>query len=107
MGLAGNWLNVGGTILGSGGGNEAIFTGSQFQQVVRAYSCYTSPTSATGYAPTACPNPAPWNTFARAFELTASPASYDPTGESSNLTNDPVTISCGDYDCWMSYNSTN
>jgi hypothetical protein len=107
MGLAGNWLNVGGTILGSGGGNTAIFTGSQFQQVVRAYSCYTSPTSATGYVPTACPNPTPWNLFARYFELTASPASYDPTGESNNLTNDPVTISCGDYDCWMSYNSTN
>ena len=107
MGLAGNWFNVGGTILGSGGGNEAIFTGSQFQQEVRAYSCYSSPTSATGYAPTACPNPSPYNFFAHYFELTASPASYDPTGESNNLTNDPVTISCGDYDCWMSYNSTN
>ncbi|MFY9855753.1 MAG: hypothetical protein WAK26_17930, partial [Terracidiphilus sp.] len=107
MGLAGNWFNVGGSILGSGGGVEAIFTGSQFQTEVQAYSCYASPTSATGYSPTACANPAPWNTFAHMFELTASPASYSATGESNNLTNDPVTISCGDYDCWMSYNSTN
>lgn len=104
MGLAGNWLNVGGSILGSGGGNVAVFTKSAFQQLVRAYSCYASPTSATGYAPTACPNPSPYNFFERFFDLTAVPANYDPTGESSNLTNDPVSISCGDYDCWMSYN---
>jgi hypothetical protein len=106
MGLAGNWTNVSGTILGSGGGNKAVFTGSQFQNVLRAYSCYTSPTSATGYTPTACPNPSPTNFFARLFELTASPADYYPTGETNNLTSQPVTISCGDYDCWMSYNST-
>jgi hypothetical protein len=106
MGLAGNWTNVSGTILGSGGGNEAIFTKTQAQNMLRAYSCYTSPTSATGYVPTACPNPSPLNFFARYFELTASPANYYPTGESSNLAGGPITISCGDYDCWMSYNSS-
>jgi hypothetical protein len=106
MGLAGSWTNVSGAMIGAGGGSEAVFTKTQMQQEVRAYSCYASPTSATGYAPTACPNPSPYNFFARYFELTASPAESYVTGESSNLTNDPVTISCGDYDCWMWYNST-
>jgi hypothetical protein len=107
MGLAGNWTNVSGTMLGAGGASQAIFTGTQMQNVVRGYSCYTAPQSSTGYTPQACTPPPVYSILGRGFDLTASPASYYPTGESSNFTNGPVTFTCAAYDCWLSYGSSN
>jgi len=106
MGLTGNWTNVGGTVYGAGGGSRAVFTNTQVQTNVVAYSCYTAPAGPTGYTPQGCAPPPPYDFFAQFFYLKASPADYFPTGESNNLTNDPVTFSCGDYDCWLNYNST-
>ena len=106
MGLSGNWINVGGGILGVGNGSEAVFTNAQFQSVVRAYTCYVSPIPSNNGAPTSCANPPPYETFSLYFRLTAGASDYFPTAETNNLVNNPVTLSCGDYDCWMTYNSS-
>jgi hypothetical protein len=107
VGLAGNWTNIGGTVYGAGSGSQAVFTNAQLQTSVAAYSCYTAPAGPTGYSPQGCVPPALNLTFGIPSLLTASPASYYPTAESNNLTNDPVTFYCdSDYDCWLNYNST-
>jgi hypothetical protein len=105
MGLAGKWTNVSGTMLGPGGGAEAVFTKTQIKNVLRAYDCYKSPASKSKTTPVACPGPPAWDREGRAFDLTATPANYFPTGESNNLTNGPVKFTCGTGDCWLTYNS--
>jgi hypothetical protein len=103
LGLAGNWINVDGGILGSGGNSKAVFSsGTKIEQVIRAYSCvnFLQP----GYIPESCP--APVFPIERMYELYAS-ATFSPyTGETNNLTNDPPTFTCGAFDCWLTWVST-
>jgi len=104
MGLSGNWTNVSGTILGSGGSSSATFTKTGIDQVLRAYSCFLAPSDATGFAPQPCPPPNPaWLGFLT--DLSGTPAISSVTGESNNLTNGPVTFTCQDFDCWLEYKS--
>jgi hypothetical protein len=104
MGLSGNWTNVSGTILGSGGSSSATFTKTGIDQVLRAYSCFLAPSDATGFAPQPCPPPNPaWLGFL--IDLSGTPAISSVTGESNNLTNGPVTFTCQDFDCWLEYKS--
>jgi hypothetical protein len=107
LGLAGNWNNVGGGVLGAGGGSEAKFTNSQFLYVVEGYACVNSNALPSGYVESPCPGPPSWDREGNAFDLQASPATYDPTGESSNLTSAQVGFSCGELSCWMSYGASN
>jgi len=104
LGLSGNWTNISGTILGSGNGSTASFTNTQIEQVLRAYSCFVAPSSATGYTPQPCPPPK--TPLGWLFDLSATPTIVNATGESNNLTNTPVTFACKAYDCWLSYNSS-
>jgi hypothetical protein len=109
LGLAGNWTNVSGTILGEGGGSEAVFAGGggspvQIQTFLRAYSCFVQPQGATGYTPQPCPPP---NFIERRFELDATdPIENVVTNETNNLTNGQATFVCEPWDCWLSYVSS-
>jgi hypothetical protein len=107
LGLAGNWTNVNGGLLGEGGGSSAVFGGSaQIQTVLRAYSCFLQPTDATGYIPQACPPPPPTNPFFRHLvEISATDPNSSTTGETNNLINGPATLSCDVFDCLVFYNS--
>jgi hypothetical protein len=107
LGLAGHWNNVGGGILGAGGGSEAVFTNSQFLYVVAGYACVNSNATPTGAIDQPCPGPPSWDREGNAFDIQASPANYYPTGESNNLTGAPVGFSCGELACWMSYFASN
>jgi hypothetical protein len=107
LGLAGHWNNVGGGILGAGGGSVAQFTNSQFLYVVSGYSCVNANATPTGAIDQPCPGPPSWDREGNAFDIQASPASFYPTGESNNLTGAPVGFSCGELACWMSYVASN
>jgi hypothetical protein len=103
LGLGGAWTDVSGTILGEGGGSEASFTNTQIQQVLQAFSCYAANTG-NQLVPSSCPPPnPPW--LAPLVELTAAPTLIDVTGETNSLINGPVTFSCADFNCWLSYDS--
>lgn len=110
MGLGGHWFSVDGSILGSGGGAKAVFTNTQIQQVVHAYSCVAAASPSSGYFPTPCvPATGPIGHVVPAivYALRASAnVVSDPTAESNNLTNQPSTFACGLFDCWLTYNST-
>jgi hypothetical protein len=107
LGLAGNWTNVNGGLLGAGGGSNAAFHGSaQIQMVLRAYSCFLQFADATGYIPQACPPPPPTNSiFTSLIEISATDPNFTNTGETNNLTNGPATLVCNAFDCWVSYSS--
>jgi hypothetical protein len=105
--LAGNWINVSGTMLGSGGSAQAIFSSNtQLQQVLRAYTCFVAPQDATGYFPQACAVPNPITVQSLLGSLDGSDIFSYPTGETNNLTNGTPTLSCEFYDCTLSFNST-
>jgi hypothetical protein len=103
LGLGGAWTDVSGTILGGGGGSRAAFTNTQIQQVLQAFSCYAANTG-NQLVPSSCPPPnPPW--LAPLVELTATSTLISVTGETNNLINGPVTFSCADFNCWLSYDS--
>ena len=80
VGLAGNWENVNGSIVGEGGGSEAKFFNFAMQETVRAYTCFIPPT-ATTLTPQAC-TPTARNTPPTP---PGNPADYSTTGETSNF----------------------
>ncbi|HME37513.1 MAG TPA: hypothetical protein VKG63_01010 [Steroidobacteraceae bacterium] len=110
LGLNGNWINVNGSILGSGGNSTAVFSSTSsktpkvtIEQAVRAFSCVTF-SSATGYMPEPCP--APILPIERFFDLSATPTFSPYTGEKNNLTSGPVTFTCGPTNCTLLFDST-
>jgi hypothetical protein len=105
LGLAGNWTNVNGGLLGEGGSSSAVFHGSaQIQTVLRAYSCFLQPTDATGYTPQACPPPI--NAWLALLEnISATDPNFSDTGETNNLINGSATLVCNSSNCWVSYNA--
>jgi len=113
MGLAGNWTNVSGGIVGMSNGSQAVFTNTSVETTVQAYTCYApvTPEGATpgapGEGPGACAPPAsPPNESSPWLKLTAADRwQISPTDETNNLTIQPATLSCGYYDCSLTYNS--
>ena len=103
MGLAGQWKNVSGGLIGEGNASKASFGNTQVANVLRAYSCvepYTPPLGV--FTPMTCP-----------FDLLGPQLSGEalnsyPTGESSNLTNGPATLTCpaGSFSCSISFTAT-
>jgi hypothetical protein len=108
LGLNGNWTNVNGSILGSGGNSTAVFSSRTsrkmtIEQGIRAFSCVNF-SAATGYLPQACP--APIIPIEPQFDLSAIPMFSPTTGENNNLINGPTTFTCGPTNCSLVFDST-
>jgi hypothetical protein len=104
LGLSGNWTNVNGSILGSGGNSTAVFSANtNILQTIAAYSCVDF-SAATGYMAEPCA--APKTPILRLFELSASPTFSPYTGEQNNLVSGPPKFTCRPYDCVLSFDST-
>ena len=103
IGLSGNWTNVSGGILGSGGGSQAEFTNIKVFQILYGYSCIVAPPEVDvtiGWQ--ACPPPI--GELGRLFELSAQPITTNVTAETNNLLNDPATFVCHPWDCGLWWN---
>jgi hypothetical protein len=100
VGLAGQWTNVNGGIVGISNASEAAFGNTQVAQVMRVYTCVEPNTPPLGvFTPITCPaNPL-------APQLSGEAVNYGTTGESNNLTNGPATFSCpaGSFSCSISF----
>ena len=104
MGLASQWANVSGGLIGEGGGSTAFFTtNAQVANVLRGYSCvepYTPPLGVL--TPITCPvNPV-------APQLSGEADNYYPTAESNNLKSGPATLTCPpfSFSCSISFTAT-
>jgi hypothetical protein len=105
MGLSGNWNNVSGGILGSGGGSVAQFKNIEIFQILYGSSCIVAPPEedvTIGWQ--ACPPPI--IPLARLFELSAQPSLTNVTAESNNLVSEPATFVCHPWDCGLWWNSS-
>jgi len=110
MGLGGaggtapsNWTSVGGSMYGMGGGTEAVFHEVEIFTEVVADSC-----SAANYPTTSAPTlftPKQCSSAQRSSSLTATLASAhgNGTAETNNLTPQPATFSCTDYQCILGW----
>jgi hypothetical protein len=92
MGLSGNWTIVSGSILGQGNASHAKFKAAVFLEAIGAYSCAAAPPIS---APVACPSEKSLPV------LVGHTVNFDPTGESSNLTVNPLNFECGPNDCLL------
>jgi hypothetical protein len=103
LGLAGQWTNLNGTILGMSQSIANFKGGGQFTTVLGAYNCTLKPSSNVLWSPQPCPPPTA--VFPFSFEISASDPNFSNTAETNNLTNGPTTFVCDPFYCWLSYNS--
>lgn len=108
LGLNGNWTNVNGSILGSGGNSTALFSSrnsskTKIEQGIRAFSCVNF-SAATGFMPEPCASPT--TPIERLFDLSATPTYSPYSGERNNLTNGPATFTCASFNCSLVFEST-
>jgi hypothetical protein len=105
MGLSGNWNNVSGGILGSGGGTVAQFKNIEIFQILYGSTCIVAPPDVDvtiGWQ--SCPPPI--TPLGGLFELSAQPSLTSVTAETNNLVNEPATFVCHPWDCGLWWNST-
>ena len=110
MGLAGQWTNISGGLIGKGGGSKAVFSNTSVTNTMQAFT-YTAPATLDSFSitPQACSDPDPGITsgfLVWPYLLLAEAINSDPTGESNNLTNGPATLTCSPAYCQISFVST-